>query len=107
MPISELSKLLRQECRFDLCDTLPHAAITTPCCTIIAEVEPISSTYSCTRSSFFADHPPCSGLASCFHSVLGMFRDWGRAATARPNPTDRKSTRLNSSHLGISYAVFC
>src|SRR5262245_64313574 len=26
------------------------------------------------------------------------------AAGARP---DRKSTRLNSSHLGISYAVFC
>src|ERR1039458_10675218 len=23
------------------------------------------------------------------------------------NITDRKSTRLNSSHLGISYAVFC
>src|SRR5258705_7298677 len=23
------------------------------------------------------------------------------------NPIDRKSTRLNSSHLGISYAVFC
>src|SRR5205814_9451628 len=23
------------------------------------------------------------------------------------NPQDRKSTRLNSSHLGISYAVFC
>src|SRR5258705_1319655 len=23
------------------------------------------------------------------------------------NPSDRKSTRLNSSHLGISYAVFC
>src|SRR5437899_4662748 len=23
------------------------------------------------------------------------------------NCTDRKSTRLNSSHLGISYAVFC
>src|SRR5207249_12022813 len=27
-----------------------------------------------------------------------------RAATARP---DRKSTRLNSSHVSISYAVFC
>src|SRR5262245_63314311 len=27
------------------------------------------------------------------------------ALTARV--TDRKSTRLNSSHLGISYAVFC
>src|SRR5205814_10675128 len=24
-----------------------------------------------------------------------------------PPPRDRKSTRLNSSHLGISYAVFC
>src|SRR5262245_248376 len=24
-----------------------------------------------------------------------------------PNAEDRKSTRLNSSHLGISYAVFC
>src|SRR5205814_8391367 len=24
-----------------------------------------------------------------------------------PSPRDRKSTRLNSSHLGISYAVFC
>src|SRR5262245_65879529 len=23
------------------------------------------------------------------------------------DPQDRKSTRLNSSHLGISYAVFC
>src|SRR5262245_62948664 len=25
----------------------------------------------------------------------------------RVRPVDRKSTRLNSSHLGISYAVFC
>src|ERR1035438_5957014 len=27
--------------------------------------------------------------------------------TSRRRSTDRKSTRLNSSHLGISYAVFC
>src|SRR5947209_12572180 len=27
--------------------------------------------------------------------------------TYRPNPVDRKSTRLNSSHANISYAVFC
>src|SRR5690349_23865134 len=26
---------------------------------------------------------------------------------ARPGPGDRKSTRLNSSHVEISYAVFC
>src|SRR5262245_62926500 len=31
-----------------------------------------------------------------------------RSAYALVHPeTDRKSTRLNSSHLGISYAVFC
>src|SRR5262245_64680169 len=30
-----------------------------------------------------------------------------RAARASPSTLDRKSTRLNSSHLGISYAVFC
>src|SRR5205814_9558442 len=28
------------------------------------------------------------------------------SASVKPN-RDRKSTRLNSSHLGISYAVFC
>src|ERR1039458_424548 len=30
-----------------------------------------------------------------------------RAQTIRRMERDRKSTRLNSSHLGISYAVFC
>src|SRR5256885_11725844 len=29
------------------------------------------------------------------------------AKTRRSSPVDRKSTRLNSSHLVISYAVFC
>src|SRR5256885_6137777 len=28
-------------------------------------------------------------------------------SSSRKNSTDRKSTRLNSSHLVISYAVFC
>src|SRR3712207_7643452 len=31
----------------------------------------------------------------------------GRAAPRRGGPPDRKSTRLNSSHANISYAVFC
>src|SRR5438045_6012280 len=34
----------------------------------------------------------------------GWRRSW--APPIAP-PLDRKSTRLNSSHLGISYAVFC
>src|SRR5262245_63442619 len=29
------------------------------------------------------------------------------ASVSRTSGSDRKSTRLNSSHLGISYAVFC
>src|SRR2546426_2543263 len=36
--------------------------------------------------------------------VLGWLPGHRGAALARP---DRKSTRLNSSHLVISYAVFC
>src|ERR1035438_2451004 len=32
---------------------------------------------------------------------------WSSAPVPAPILSDRKSTRLNSSHLGISYAVFC
>src|SRR3712207_8878569 len=31
----------------------------------------------------------------------------GEGARPSPRPADRKSTRLNSSHANISYAVFC
>src|SRR5262245_62445539 len=33
--------------------------------------------------------------------------DLGRTGRTAEGRQDRKSTRLNSSHLGISYAVFC
>src|SRR5690606_39885483 len=47
--------------------------------------------------------------------ALGRDRERGRARqlrvieplTRRPSRGDRKSTRLNSSHVKISYAVFC
>src|SRR5690554_7368555 len=35
------------------------------------------------------------------------FRAYGMAAIAIALSADRKSTRLNSSHVRISYAVFC
>src|ERR1039458_7401994 len=38
-------------------------------------------------------------------SAPGM-ESWGRGEAWRATP-DRKSTRLNSSHLGNSYSVFC
>src|SRR5437773_9959263 len=34
-------------------------------------------------------------------------REPARRRTRRPGDQDRKSTRLNSSHITISYAVFC
>src|SRR5699024_11638551 len=37
------------------------------------------------------------------HSTGPKSIKWG----ASPNAKDRKSTRLNSSHVSISYAVFC
>src|ERR1035441_7459331 len=45
------------------------------------------------------------GLLPTTTSAATTFRCFGPGPAA-PRP-DRKSTRLNSSHLGISYAVFC
>src|SRR5205814_7673216 len=44
--------------------------------------------------------------------VVGLYKgskSWAKAEKdgLRVATVDRKSTRLNSSHLGISYAVFC
>src|SRR5256885_5117426 len=41
--------------------------------------------------------------------TMGAFADFAisTAAKSAKAPIDRKSTRLNSSHLGISYALFC
>src|SRR2546430_10597775 len=60
--------------------------------------------------------PPRSTLfpyTTLFRSVAGIERDELRLrrrhedATAAHRARDRKSTRLNSSHSQISYAVFC
>src|SRR5262245_63788264 len=65
--------------------------------------------------------PPRSTLfpyTTLFRSAHAGRRAHGRPRAARPTcagagcrpgapSPDRKSTRLNSSHLGISYAVFC
>src|SRR5205814_7758577 len=42
------------------------------------------------------------------HAAHGIDRGQARSGPGTDVPLrDRKSTRLNSSHLGISYAVFC
>src|SRR3712207_7470541 len=59
-----------------------------------------------------AQHPRKSADGAAQQPHDGSFgaRDepfHGRARPAQPRPADRKSTRLNSSHANISYAVFC
>src|SRR5207302_11217729 len=74
-----------------------------------------------TRRSSDLPHPGCAGLLHaqrfaavadlgrnrlhgyCDHRADGAFREPHRDDRNR----DRKSTRLNSSHVKISYAVFC
>src|SRR5207253_9735987 len=55
---------------------------------------------------------PSGGRHDELHAEVAPVPDSGdrqptaAAVSARP-PEDRKSTRLNSSHVAISYAVFC
>src|SRR5262245_63646958 len=51
---------------------------------------------------------PGTGLTACQRLSFGSLDDRRRSSSAcSGSVSDRKSTRLNSSHLGISYAVFC
>src|SRR5690625_6570948 len=60
---------------------------------IISLMHHISDSYSTTSE-------PYAGL---FDYLATLAHDW----EVENEPEDRKSTRLNSSHVAISYAVFC
>src|ERR1035438_6590813 len=58
------------------------------------------SMFHTARSRYWKTTPRCR------HSVrLGLAASYNCTAPPPPSLVDRKSTRLNSSHLGISYAV--
>src|SRR5690606_41986235 len=44
---------------------------------------------------------------SAAQRIATLVDEWRKASDADLVPEDRKSTRLNSSHVKISYAVFC
>src|SRR2546426_3316658 len=50
------------------------------------------------QSTRFSAAPAASAAVLARIAAFSLAQDW---------PLDRKSTRLNSSHLVISYAVFC
>src|SRR6266498_2852475 len=73
-----------------------------------------------TAETRFAQVVPRNGaahaaLSAALHDLVGkrlgqpLWRIWGLDPQKAPvsSFTDRKSTRLNSSHVRISYAVFC
>src|SRR5690349_23935573 len=55
------------------------------------------------RSASNGPSAPAGRRKSCTHRGTRSWPRWESAST----PPDRKSTRLNSSHVEISYAVFC
>src|SRR3712207_8787287 len=46
-------------------------------------------------------------VADCDHAATGSATGLVMLQPIHRAPSDRKSTRLNSSHANISYAVFC
>src|SRR2546429_6945837 len=64
------------------------------------QAESVSFNETADRVTFSAD------LASAYPAAAAV-RRWQRRVTLDRKAPDRKSTRLNSSHGYISYAVFC
>src|SRR2546422_11002599 len=75
----------------------------------------VKSTMTCSFFFLMIRRPPRSTLfpyTTLFRSTrhsgkLAKFRSSSGSNRDRKNNADRKSTRLNSSHGYISYAVFC
>src|SRR5699024_12803612 len=87
-------------------------------CSLLSLISSIDIAYiSCVLIffSFMIRRPPTSTLfpyTTLFRSLIvvsasDFFICTLSNGTCLDKPTDRKSTRLNSSHVSISYAVFC
>src|SRR5699024_11923455 len=95
-----------------LLTTLPVAALAAPSISasskmIYGDLPPNSNdTFLKSSAAFFiilapVGPDPVNDIILTFGCSLSGF------PTPWPSPLDRKSTRLNSSHVSISYAVFC
>src|SRR5215467_13177312 len=85
------------------------------------DVSPVLRLGAIAKYFFFNDTATTEIYTLSLHDALPIFpararrlavprqvqRDHGEAAAHQRPGEDRKSTRLNSSHLVISYAVFC
>src|SRR6266581_6699965 len=85
-------------------------------CSYIGNVYDVCSSTGCSYvfSFFFNDTATTEIYTLSLHDALPISPPpgWSCPSSQRPSPAgsrrrDRKSTRLNSSHPSISYAVFC
>src|ERR1035438_6269475 len=94
-----------------LANTSPPTSLRLPCTVSVAVGAAII--VSPVRFFLMIRRPPRSTLfpyTTLFRSVelaQGLGHGGGVNGHRAVGGSDRKSTRLNSSHLGISYAVFC
>src|SRR2546430_9753719 len=65
---------------------------------------PYTTLFRSVRGAAVQPYLPAAAGGCAFVAVAGRRAGGGRAG---PAELDRKSTRLNSSHSQISYAVFC
>src|SRR5699024_11755915 len=94
------------------CDPLAAAAllhVPYPCTTsLVSQGNAWSGRVGCRRGQYDRDHErerTAAGPGQDARRRRQPCRD--RRLHPLLRPTDRKSTRLNSSHVSISYAVFC
>src|SRR5690606_40180859 len=72
----------------------------------------VGVTYTAWKGAFFTQQM-LQGLQTTWHLARGKYKQAGQSYSAgdraffEGSSEDRKSTRLNSSHVKISYAVFC
>src|SRR5256885_13117979 len=79
-----------------------------PYTTLFRSVTIATSKVSGWWSSTQVKRRPYSAMTRSNHSCVWRAKgDIRRNGSTGSSPKDRKSTRLNSSHLVISYAVFC
>src|SRR6266513_5057300 len=83
---------------------------------LLTDPEPVRNHFqSAIHFFFFNDTAPTEIYTLSLHDALPIWLSHLEAAWEEPSlarfyrrlASDRKSTRLNSSHVSISYAVFC
>src|SRR5690625_6740639 len=85
--------------------SVPGWRIVRPCrCNV--GVHPVGLVDGVGVEESFAEQAEVTEVTVCDQHIVAVFSS-PIQCTARYGVEDRKSTRLNSSHVAISYAVFC